>query len=143
MQSSSSTDEFSHRCILFFSHKFLWFNNPLMLCFTCISNPLFLSAVVWTAASATTAMKPTLVASPASPTAPLLSPGATDSPVLVCKPAMLLPQRAAAMCWAPRPRLSTPLTPCLPAAPAASATRHAASSSKAWTSETATSSLVT
>lgn len=124
-------------------HKFLWFNNPIMLCFTCISNPLFLSAVVWTAASATTAMKPTLVASPASPTAPLLSPGATDSPVLVCKPATLLPQRAAAMCRALRPRLSTPLTPCLPAAPAASATHHAASSSKAWTPETATSSLVT
>lgn len=123
-------------------HKFLWF-NPAMLCFTCISNPLFLSAVVWTAASAMTAMKPTLVASPASPTAPLLSPGAKDNPVLACKLATLLPQRAAAMWWAPRPRLNTPLKPCLPAAPAASATRHAVSSSKAWTPETATASLVT
>lgn len=135
-------------CIRFFSRSrvpvaFLTSNNPIMLCFGCISNPLSPSTVVWTAASAMTATKPTLAASPASPTALHLSPGATASPVLVCKPAMRLPQLAAAICRASRPRPNTPLKQCPLAAPAVSTTRHAASSSKAWTLEMATSSLVT
>lgn len=118
-------------------------HNPIMLCFECISNSLFPSTVVWTAACVTTVMKPTPAASPASPTVPRLSHGATDSPVLVCKPAMPRPQPDPAICREPKPRPNTPLTRCPLAAPAASATRHAASSSKAWTLEIATSSLVT
>lgn len=116
---------------------FIASHNPVMLCSEYISNSLFPSTVVWTAACVTTVMKPTLAASPASPTGPRLSRGDTASPVLVCKPAMPLPQPDPAICREPKPRPNTPLRRCPLAAPAASATRHAASSSKA------TSSLVT
>lgn len=96
---------------------------------------LFLSVAVWRAASAMTAMKPTLAASPACPTVLHLCPGVTVSPVLVCRPVTPL-HPPAAVTWARSPRLSSRLTRCPRAAPDASPAPSAATSWKVWTLET-------
>lgn len=96
---------------------------------------LFPSVAVWRAASAMTAMKPTLAASPACPTVLHLCPGVTVSPVLVCRPVTPL-HPPAAVTWARSPRLSSRLTRCPRAAPDASPAPSAATSWKVWTLET-------
>lgn len=115
-----------------------WRNVPDVQNVT-LSDPfLCLPPAVWTAATwAMTVTRPTLAASPVSPTARHPSPGAKASPALDSKRATLrLPQgdtRAA------RPLHSTQPTPCQLVA--TSAARHASSLWKAWTPMT--SSLVT
>lgn len=88
------------------------------------------SPAVWTAATwAMIAMRPTLVASPVSPTARHHSPGAMASLALAFKRATRRPPLGDTR--AARPPRSTRPTQCLPEA--TSAARHALSSSKAWT----------
>ena len=98
--------------------------------------PPHVPLAVWTAVMwATTAMRPTLAAFPACPTAHHLSPGATVSPALVFKRATLRPPQVEGT-RAVRAAPSTRLTRCQLAAPAASAARLASSSSKGWTTPT-------
>lgn len=87
------------------------------------------SPAVWTAATwATTVMRPTLVASPVSPTAHRHSLGAMASLALAFKRAMLRPPLGDTR--AARPPRSTQPTQCH--LEATSAARHASSLLKAW-----------
>lgn len=135
--SLNKSDRHVKNVLVLCGHPFLglflltsWQNVPDVQNVT-LSDPfLRLSPAVWTAATwAMTVTRPTLAASPVSPTARHPSPGAKASPALDSKRATLrLPQgdtRAA------RPLHSTQPTPCQLAA--TSAARHASSSWKAWT----------